>query len=65
MLKLRQSLPVKKRRLCLEVLINIIPSNPVAAMANGEMLSIILFAILVGVSLLMVGKKAKSLVERR
>lgn len=46
-----------------EVLINVIPSNPVNAMAQGEMLSIIFFAILCGVGLLMVGKKAKSVVE--
>ncbi len=45
-----------------EVLINIIPGNPVQAMASGEMLSIIFFAILVGVSILLVGKKAKGLV---
>lgn len=46
-----------------EVLINIIPSNPVSAMAQGEMLSIIFFAILVGISLLMVGKKAQGLMD--
>ncbi|PID62634.1 MAG: dicarboxylate/amino acid:cation symporter [Gammaproteobacteria bacterium] len=46
-----------------EVLINIVPSNPINAMAQGEMLSIIFFAILVGISLLLVGHKAKSLVE--
>ncbi|MCP5227221.1 dicarboxylate/amino acid:cation symporter [Accumulibacter sp.] len=46
-----------------EVLINIIPSNPVSAMAQGEMLSIIFFAILCGVGLLMVGKKARTVVE--
>jgi len=46
-----------------DVLINVIPSNPIEAMAQGEMLSIIFFAILVGVGLLLVGKKAKPLVE--
>ncbi|MBV1909895.1 MAG: dicarboxylate/amino acid:cation symporter [Kangiellaceae bacterium] len=46
-----------------QVLIDVIPSNPIEAMANGDMLSIIFFAILVGVSILLVGKKAKSLVE--
>ncbi|MGK0442935.1 MAG: Na+/H+-dicarboxylate symporter [Pseudohongiellaceae bacterium] len=44
------------------VFIDIIPNNPIQAMANGDMLSIIFFAILVGVSILLVGKKAKSLV---
>jgi Na+/H+-dicarboxylate symporter len=46
-----------------QVLIDIVPANPVQAMANGEMLSIIFFAILVGVSILLVGKKAKGLVS--
>ncbi|CAG0902313.1 unnamed protein product [Cyprideis torosa] len=46
-----------------QVLIDIIPSNPINAMAQGEMLSIIFFAILFGVSLLMVGRKARSVVE--
>ena len=46
-----------------EVLINVIPSNPVHAMAQGEMLSIIFFAILCGVGLLLVGRKAKPVVE--
>jgi Na+/H+-dicarboxylate symporter len=45
------------------VLINIIPGNPIAAMAQGDMLQVIFFAILFGVSLLLVGKKAKSVVE--
>lgn len=46
-----------------EVLINIVPSNPVAAMANGEMLSIIFFAILFGISLLSVQKSADTLIR--
>lgn len=47
----------------LDVFTNIIPTNPIAAMANGEMLQVIFFAILAGISILMVGKKAKPLVE--
>lgn len=46
-----------------DVLINIIPTNPIDAMAEGEMLSIIFFAILFGISLLLVGKKATRLIE--
>ncbi len=46
-----------------QVLIDIIPTNPISAMAQGEMLSIIFFAILLGVSLLMVGKKARPVVD--
>lgn len=47
----------------LDVFANIIPSNPISAMANGDMLSIIFFAILIGISILMVGKPAKGLVQ--
>ena len=46
-----------------QVLIDIIPTNPLAAMAEGDMLPIIFFSILVGISILMVGTKAKSFVE--
>ena len=46
-----------------EVFINIIPSNPVKSMAEGDMLPLIFFSILLGISMLMVGKKARSFVE--
>ena len=45
-----------------DVLINIIPSNVVDAFASGNMLQIIFFTILLGIALLMVGAKAKSIV---
>lgn len=34
-----------------DTLLNIVPSNPIAAMANGEMLQVILFALLLGLAL--------------
>ena len=46
-----------------QVLIDIIPKNPINSMANGDMLPIIFFSILLGISMLMVGKKAKGFVE--
>ena len=46
-----------------QVFIDIIPSNPISAFANGDMLSIIFYAIMVGVSILLVGRKAKPIVE--
>ena len=45
------------------VLINIIPSNFIDAMAKGNMLQIIFFSILLGISILMVGKKALPAIE--
>jgi len=46
-----------------DVLIGIIPTNPVQSMANGDMLPLIFFSILLGISMLMVGRKAKSFIE--
>lgn len=45
------------------VLMDIIPDNIINAMAEGKMLQIIFFSILVGISILMVGKKAEPIVE--
>ena len=44
-----------------EVIINIFPTNPIAAMANGNMLQIIVFAILFGIALKGVGDFAEPL----
>ena len=46
-----------------DVFISIIPTNPVKAMANGDMLPLIFYSILAGISMLMVGKKASRLIE--
>ncbi len=46
-----------------DVFINIVPANPISAMANGAMLPVIFFSVLVGVSMLMVGRKAVSFIE--
>ena len=46
-----------------EVLSNLIPSNPVAAFANGEMLQIIFFTVLFAICLLMVGDKTRKIVD--
>ena len=45
-----------------DVIISIIPSNPIQAMAEGDMLSLIFFSILVGISILMLGDRAKSVI---
>ncbi len=54
---------VKEAPALSDVLINIIPDNAINSFASGNMLQIIFFTILLGISLLMVGKKAKSIVE--
>ena len=47
----------------IEVLTGIIPENVIQAFADGNMLQIIFFSILFGISLLMVGKKADATIE--
>lgn len=46
-----------------QVLIDIIPSNPFQSMANGDMLPVIFFSILFGISMLLVGKKISGFVQ--
>ncbi len=41
-----------------ETLLNIIPTNPIAALANGEMLPLILFALIIGIILAHRGERA-------
>jgi len=42
-----------------DVLLNIVPSNPIAAFANGNMLQIIVFALLFGVAITLAGERGK------
>lgn len=42
-----------------EQLMSIVPLNPVAALANGDILAVIFFAIMLGVAILVVGEKAE------
>ena len=46
-----------------ERLMSIIPSNPFAALAEGNILAIIFFALLLGVSLLTIGDKGKPIAD--
>ena len=46
-----------------QVFIDIIPSNPIAAMANGDMLAVIFFAIVFGISLLAVAKDSPDVIR--
>lgn len=46
-----------------QVISDMVPTNPIAAMANGAMLQIIVFAILMGTGLAALGEKVKPVVE--
>lgn len=43
-----------------DVLLNIIPKNPIKALADGEMLQIIFFALIIGILLAKLGEKAET-----
>lgn len=55
--ELQESIPLSER------LIQIIPVNPIAALAEGNILAVIFFALLVGVSLLTIGEKGKPVAD--
>ena len=42
-----------------DIILGIIPSNPIESFANGDMLQIIFFALLTGVAMSLVGEKAE------
>ncbi|KXZ40313.1 Na+/H+-dicarboxylate symporter [Alkalithermobacter thermoalcaliphilus JW-YL-7 = DSM 7308] len=46
-----------------DIIIDMVPVNPIASMAEGAMLQIIVFALLTGISIALVGEKAKPLIN--
>ena len=46
-----------------EKIVNSVPENPIAAMAQADMLQIIVFSIILGIGLLAIGKQAPELVK--
>lgn len=46
-----------------ETLLNIIPTNPFASLANGDMLQIIVIGVLIGFALIALGKKTQGIVN--
>ncbi len=46
-----------------DTLLNIVPTNPIDALAKGNMLQVIFFAIALGVGILMCGEKGKPLMD--
>ncbi len=43
----------------IETIVNMVPSNPIGALAKGEILQIIIFAIFIGIAINLTGEKAK------
>ncbi len=46
-----------------QIIIDLVPSNPVAAFAAGDMLQVIFFALLFAVCLLMIGERGRSVID--
>jgi len=45
-----------------DVIVNLVPSNPIEALAQGEMLQIIVFSIIFGVALIMAGSRGERII---
>jgi Na+/H+-dicarboxylate symporter len=61
--ELAKAVTVKDAPSFVQVIINMVPKNPVAALAKGEMLQIIVFAIVFGIALTMAAEKGKKIAE--
>lgn len=55
--QVQEAIPLSER------LMSIVPSNPIAALAEGNILAIIFFALLCGVSLLTIGEKGRPVAD--
>ncbi len=47
----------------METLINIIPTNPIAALASGQILQVIVFAVALGIALVLIGDHGKPAIK--
>lgn len=54
----KKDVVIKESESLFNVLINIIPTNPIGALASGKMLQVIFFAIMTGISITFAGEKA-------
>lgn len=61
--ELAKAVTVKDAPSFIQVIINMVPKNPIAALAKGEMLQIIVFAIVFGIALTMAAEKGKKVSE--
>lgn len=53
-----QETTIAESKSLVDIFLGMIPTNPIQSLANGDMLQIIAFALLLGISISMVGKKA-------
>lgn len=50
-----KAMETKEAPSLVQILVNLVPSNPIDALANGNIMQIIVFAIGIGISLIMIG----------
>ena len=55
---INESPTIGESKSIVDIVLSMIPSNPVSALANGDMLQIIVFALLLGISISSIGEKA-------
>jgi len=58
-LEAAKAVEVKEAPSLIDVVVNLVPTNPVAAMAEGNILQIIVFAILIGLAIVLAGESGK------
>lgn len=56
------AVPTKDAPTVWDVFANIVPTNPIQAFANGEMLQVIFYVILIGIAALMLGERSKGFI---
>jgi len=54
---------VKEAPSFMQVLVNMVPTNPISSMAKGDILPVIVFALFVGVGITQVGKRVNVLID--
>ncbi|WP_076416201.1 dicarboxylate/amino acid:cation symporter [Shewanella sp. UCD-KL12] len=54
---------VKEAPTVMETLINIVPTNPIAALASGKILQVIVFAVALGIALVLIGERGKPAIK--
>ncbi|MFT9486233.1 MAG: dicarboxylate/amino acid:cation symporter, partial [Tepidibacillus sp.] len=59
----QQAVEVKEPTKFIDTLLNIVPTNPLKSLVDGEMLQIIFFALFLGIGLTLIGERGKTLLK--
>lgn len=60
---IKQEPTIGQSKSLVDVIISMVPTNPIASMANGQMLPIIVFSLLMGISMALVREKAQPVID--